>query len=263
MSKFFSKFLGVEWVNKYDWLPSLSFEHADAGGFYDELVSNDGWVGSFNWGDGNAFEDDFKRNDKDGNAPDWVDAQDFVYFTGHGSPWGFYFRQDVPDDSMIEADNYSGADQGDLRLGKHNLEWLALEVCETLKWEDVLDGHTYDVFDRWCGAFQGMHIMCSFTTVSDDLETPGRYFAACLDGRWMWEIFHLLLGFSLPLRVIDSWFVMTSLCQPDVYESAVLYADTEGTNTGEDFIHGHGYVSPDPVPGAANWFMWTWLPHQC
>jgi hypothetical protein len=254
-------YVGVEWINNYDWLPNLTHEHEDAGGFYDELVNHDGWTGKFNWGDGNAFEEDFKRTDKGGTDNYWVDAADFVYFTGHGSPWGFYFRKDVPDDSIVEADYYSGPDNGDLRVGDLNLEWLALEVCNTL--QNEADG--YSVFDRWEKAFQGLHIICSFTTTSLDLAEPGRYFASLCDGRWLTVIYGIpeSMYTRSPLKVIDAWFEMTSLTQPDWAESAVMYANTEGTDTQNDYIHGHGHVSPDPIPGAAGWFSWSWVPHAC
>jgi hypothetical protein len=259
------KEVGVEWVNNYNWLPHLTHEHEDAGGFYDELVNHDGWVGNFNWGDGNAWEEDFKRTDKGGTAPQWVDAADIVYFTGHGSPWGFYFRDDVPDDGQVESDHYSGPNNGDLRLGRIDLEWLALEVCNTLQLNADIGGTNYDVFDRWASAFQGLHTMCSFTTTSLDVAEPGRYFAAFLDGRWLSVVFGLpewLFGRS-PMKVIDAWFTMAAFTQPDWAESAVLYANTAGTDTQNDYIWDHGHVSPDPVPGAANWFSWTWVPHAC
>lgn len=255
--------VGVEWVNNYDWLNQLTHEHEDAGGFYNELVNHDGWVGRFNWGNSNAWEEDFKRTDKGGTANHWVDTVDFAYFTGHGSPWGFYFRSDVPDDSIVEADHYSGPDNGDMRLGMLDLEWLALEVCETLKLDATRGGSNYDVFDRWAKSFQGLHIICSFTTGSLDLRTPGSYFASLCDGRWPSVIFGLSFFPRIPLRVIDAWFEMATLTQPDWAQSAVLYANTQGTDTGNDRIHGHGYVSSDPVPGAANWFMWTWVSHWC
>jgi hypothetical protein len=146
-------------------------------------------------------------------------------------------------------------------MGRNNLEWLALEVCSTLAWEGDINGTIRNVFERWCSAFQGMHTLCSFTTVSSDLATPGRYFAALLDGRWMQEIFGIGWIGGSPFRVIDAWFLMTSIAQDDIFEAAVMWGDTEGTNTREDFIHGHGYVSPDPNPGG--WFMWTWWARGC
>jgi hypothetical protein len=251
--------VGVEWINAYDNLNPLTHEHEDAGGLYDELINHDGWTGVFNWGDGNAWEEDFKRADKGGTAGDWAERVDLAYFTGHGSPWGFYFRSDSPDDTHSESDHWSGPDNGDLRLGTGDLDWLALEVCNTLQYE----ASSRDVFDRWASAFQGLHTMLSFTTLSLDLPTPGRYFAAFCDGRWVEVIFGFPFFSASPLRVVDSWFLMGQFCQPDEYETAALFANTEGTDTGADYLHGHGYVSPDPRPGAANWFSWTWVPHTC
>jgi len=257
--------VGVEWINKYDCHNPLGCEHEDAGGFYHELVSHDGWTGKFNWGDSDAWEQDFTRPERGGDSNNWADACNFVYFTGHGSPWGFYFRCDVPHDDIVESDHYTGADNGDMRIGKKNLEWLALEVCNTLQMDASKNGKNYDVFDRWRKAFQGLHTICSFTTTSLDVCTPGKYFASLCDGRWPQVIFGFpsFLMQGSPFRVIDAWFMMTSLCQPDWAESAVLYANTEGTDTYNDHIHGHGYVSPKPQPGAANWFMWSWIPHKC
>jgi hypothetical protein len=85
------------------------------------------------------------------------------------------------------------------------------------------------------------------------------------DGRWLSVIFGIpdfLIG-RFPMRVIDAWFQMAILTQPDEYECAVLYANTQGTDTQNDHIHGHGHVSPDPIPGNANWFSWTWVPRRC
>lgn len=260
------KEVGVEWVNNYDCHNALTHEDEDAEGFYNELVDHDGWIGNFNWGDSNAWEEDFKRTDKGGAANIWVDAADFVYFTGHGSPFvAAYFRCDVPDDDRLEADHYSGPNNGDIRLGKQDLEWLALEVCNTLQLDATKSGTNYDVFDRWAEAFQGLHIVCSFTTTSLDLSTPGRYFASLCDGRWPTVIYGLPESWfgRFPIKIIDAWFEMTSLTQPDWCESAVLYANTEGTDTQNDYIWGRGHVSKDPVPGAANWFMWCWVPHAC
>ena len=82
--------VGVEWVNNYDWLNQLTHEHEDAGGFYDELVQHAGWIGSFNWGNGNAWEDDFKRTDKIRTAtppPGWTPSTSAAS-PGTGAPAG-------------------------------------------------------------------------------------------------------------------------------------------------------------------------------
>jgi hypothetical protein len=170
----------------------------------------------------------------------------------------------VPDDDLVEADNYSGPDNGDLRLGGDQLEWLALEVCSTLKLNAMRGDTNYNVFDRWRSAFQGMHIICSFTTGSLDLSTPGQYFASLLDGRWPTVIYGFPEWFMprWPLKVIDAWFEMTTLTQADDCESAVVYENSPGTDTHNDYIHGHGHVSADPVHGAIGTYR-VWVPHVC
>jgi Family of unknown function (DUF6345) len=259
--------IGVEWINNYNNLNQLTHEHEDAGGFYDELRFNDGATGLFNWGDSFAWEDDFKANARGGHADQWVETADIVYFTGHGSPSGFYFRSDTPDDSQVIGDfvTSSAGNDGDLRLGHGDLEWLCLEVCNTLQMDATYSGANRDVFDRWADAFDGLHAILSFTTTSYDLATPGRYFAAAMDGRWLNVVYGLPSWFfpgRYPMKVIDAWFFMAEICQPSGVEAAVLYANSPGTNTGADMLHDHGFVSPDPHRGES-WFSWTWIPHAC
>ncbi|RHA44387.1 DUF6345 domain-containing protein [Cellulomonas rhizosphaerae] len=257
--------IGVEWINAYNNLNALHHEHEDAGGFYDELRLHDGATGLFNWGDSAAWEDDFKANARGGHADQWVERADIVYFTGHGSPSGFYFRSDTPDDSQVRGDftSTSSGNDGDLRLGHNNIEWLALEVCNTLQMNANQQGANRDVFDRWADAFEGLHAILSFTTTSLDLANPGKVFAAAMDGRWISVAYGLPDWFGRsPMRVVDAWFWMAQFCQPSDVESAVLFANSQGTNTGADFLHGHGAVSPDPVRGQS-WFSWTWIPHAC
>jgi hypothetical protein len=106
-----------------------------------------------------------------------------------------------------------------------------------------------------------MHILCSFTTTSLDLSTPGRYFAAYLDGRWPAVIFGLPeSSFTrAPMKVIDAWFEMTSLTQPDWAEAAVLYVGKDGADPANDYIHGAGPVSADPYPHTYR----VWISHAC
>jgi len=255
--------VGVEWINDYDHLNTLTHEHTDAGGFYNELVDHDGWSGEFNWGNGDAWASDFISSGAGGDDTHWADDVDIVYFTGHGGPFGFYFKGDTGASPSVFADNFSadGAD-GNLRLGDRNLEWLALEVCNVLQWEAVRHGKTYNAFDRWRGTFQRLHTICSFTTVSLDLPEPGRYFAAYCDGRWLNVVYGFgFINTRFPLTVIDAWFQMTSITQPSQYEAAVMYAFNGDNNAYGDYIHGHGHVCADPQPGSGQGR--GWIPHQC
>ena len=71
---------GTSWIG-----PSggLGGSQANAKGFVDGLRA-DGWPINFNWGDPNAWESDWRRNDDT-----WVDAADFVFYTGHANMDGW------------------------------------------------------------------------------------------------------------------------------------------------------------------------------
>jgi Family of unknown function (DUF6345) len=90
----------------------LSGSQANAQGFMDGLIA-DGWLANFDWGDGNAWESDWRRNDDT-----WVDAADFV-----------------------------------------------------------------DVFARWDGAFDGLHIMLAYGAITLDNTDEGRKLDPVRTGR--------------------------------------------------------------------------------
>ena len=67
---------GTSWIGQ---LGGLGGSQQNAQGFVNQL-SAEGWPINFNWGDANAWETDWDAND-DG----YVDAADFVFYTGHAS----------------------------------------------------------------------------------------------------------------------------------------------------------------------------------
>ena len=93
--------IGVEWINNYNNLNQLTHEHEDAGGFYDELVNHDGWIGRLQLGRrqrlGGRLQSAAPKaaTPTSGSRPATSSTS-----PGHGSPCGFYFRSDTPDDSL-------------------------------------------------------------------------------------------------------------------------------------------------------------------
>jgi hypothetical protein len=75
---------GTSWIGQSG---GLTGSQANAQGFVDGLAA-DGWLINFNWGDANAWESDWRRNDDT-----WVDAADFVFYTGHASLDGWVLSQ--------------------------------------------------------------------------------------------------------------------------------------------------------------------------
>ena len=106
---------GTSWIGTSG---GLAGSHDNAKGFVDGLAA-DGWLVNFNWGDGNAWESDWRRNDDT-----WVDAADFVFYTGHANSDGWVLA--APDDSFLHFTETAGS--RDL-WGANNLEWAVIAAC--------------------------------------------------------------------------------------------------------------------------------------
>ena len=135
-------------------------------GFVDGLAA-DGWLINFNWGDANAWESDWRRNDDT-----WVDAADFVFYTGHASLDGWVLSQ--PDDgSLTSAEVGTGpGTPGDL-WGQQDLEWVVIAACGPLQ-DDILAPGGGDVLGRWDGAFDGLHSLMGYGAITFDTTEEGK-----------------------------------------------------------------------------------------
>jgi hypothetical protein len=159
--------VGVEWINKFP-APcaqnTLSYCDDTSVGFLDGMVSR-GHTAKFNWGNGNAFETDFRETSLGGNDGNWVDSVDFAHFSSHGGT----------DSNNIFRGRFAGqnaacawrSDQA--RYGNNfNLEYLILDTCNSL---DL----TRDIIAVWHNTFQGLRMIFGFTDlVSDSWWTGGR-----------------------------------------------------------------------------------------
>ncbi|MFW9851021.1 MAG: DUF6345 domain-containing protein, partial [Candidatus Thorarchaeota archaeon] len=171
--------VGIEWVGVTHPKP-LPNTKTNIEGFYNHM----GWIGGFsrefNWGEYNAWEQDFKYDAIGGDDSDWVDAVDFVYYQDHGGPNGVAFTSQMDDTGL----HYSEA-----RWGDGDLEYIVFDACSVLMWEHP--DEQVNVWDRWTPAFQGLHLMLSFATGSHNVKARGTQFASYLTQH------HTL---------IDSWF---------------------------------------------------------
>ena len=137
---------GTSWIGESG---GLGGSKDNAQGFVDEWRSA-GWKINFNWGDSNAWESDWRRNDDS-----WVDAADFVFYTGHANMNGWVLAN--PDDGFLDFSEIGNAPQspGDL-WGQNDLEWAIIAACGPLQ-DDILYPGGGDVLSRWDGIFDGMH----------------------------------------------------------------------------------------------------------
>lgn len=159
--------VGVEWINNFP-APctqnTLSYCDDTSVGFLNGMVSR-GHTASFNWGDSNAFETDFRDTSLGGDDGNWVDSVDFAHFSSHGSTSaanvfsGFFGSQQT---SCTWRSNQA-------RYGNNfNLEYLILDTCNSLEL-------TRDIIATWHGTFQRLHMIFGFTDlVSDSWWTGGR-----------------------------------------------------------------------------------------
>jgi hypothetical protein len=226
------KEVGIEWVNDYTVNP-LYNNDLNARGFRDELVA-DGWYPSFDCYDWWAWEEDFKfRNAPEGGTDfEWIDAVDFAFFSGHGYSIYIRFESSVDDYKFYFEDARWGGDAEGTPGEEGDLEWIVLDSCLALKW---YSWHTSSyVFDRWDQAFDGLHYVLGFDTECGDDSDRGRIFAQYMKQGWT-----IRLAWIRATQATEYW-----------AWGAYLRAERFNplTNTYEDHLPDHGYISPDPYP---------------
>ncbi len=220
-------FVGVEWCNLYHGAPGLadiSGTDASAQGFEAGIQGLPGWSSRFDWGNDNAWEEDFKVLTAPGGGTDsyWADNVHFAFFAGHGSSGAFYFGSQIDDHQMLASD---------ARWGDGILNWIALHACQTMR--------ANFEWDVWCDSFQGLHEMFGFHTNTEGSTPPlGSRFAFWSSFIWPW------IG-AFDLRT--AWRLACSECFDASVENAVIYANQGGTDTQNDHLTGFGHVSADPT----------------
>ena len=232
---------GTSWIGLSG---GLGGSQANAQGFVDGLAA-DGWLVNFNWGDANAWESDWRRNDDT-----WVDAADFVFYTGHASMNGWVLAS--PDDGSLDFSEVGAgaAAPGDL-WGQQDLEWTVIAACGPLQ-DELLAAGGGNVLNRWDGAFDGLHTLMGYGAITfDNTEEGKRIVKYARDGA--------------PL--IDAWFRTAREIQPgtngaaapdgpDVWVGA-MWVTKSGANPRSDHLWGHGSVSADPTSPTSLACMWT------
>ena len=196
--------VGVEYVNWYPGSGDLYGTDDDALGIYNELGAG-GWTKRFAYGNGSAWEQDWKATWRPGGGTEnvYVDTVDLAYFSGHGGPswdnlynrtlWGPVFGEggNAYDDSyLVPGDAYRAYGDGDL-------EWVAFSACQTVN----DDSAAY-----WANSMYGQHLLLGFKTNMLDVN-QGYWFAR-----------YIRLG-----RTINqAWWIATDITHPRGYVARVL-----------------------------------------
>ena len=228
---------GTSWIGMSG---GLSGSQNNAKGFVDGLAAA-GWSIRFNWGDANAWESDWRRNDDE-----WVDAVDFVFYTGHASMNGWTLAS--PDDGSLQYTETAGA--ADL-WGAQNLEWAVIAACGPLQDEALAKGGG-NALTRWRNAFDGLHLLLGYGAATSDTTEEGKRLIQYARG-----------GATL----MQAWFRTAQEIQsgkngykepdgPDVWAGAYYVGDASG-HTANDHLWGYGPVGPDIT--APTWRGCTWV----
>lgn len=239
------KEIGIEWVGLTGH-PPLGNTKTNIEGFYNWMGTIGGYNREFNYGEYAAWEQDFKYYDIGGTDNDWVDAVDWVYYQDHGNPDGIAFSSNHDDGGL----HYTEA-----RWGDGDLEWIVLDACSPLAWVNE-DG--VNVWERWTPALQGLHLILSFATGSNNVQTRGVRMG-------MYSTGYIFIN---KLSLVDAWFKACAETQDSNCLAAVLYASKSADpwhpqldDPINDHAHGFGYQCSDPTPGTFNWYVY--ITHQC
>jgi Family of unknown function (DUF6345) len=153
--------VGVEWVDTFHkdacQQHDLSYPDNQANGFYDHMGQH-GHTQVFDWGNDNAWEQDFRSPDFGGDSLDWSDNVNFCLVDDHGgndgSVFSFWFSKAV---------SHCSVDSTHMRLGRKNLKWLAALGCDA-----VLDTKAAHIIGLWGGPMQGVHICVGYVGTAAD-----------------------------------------------------------------------------------------------
>ncbi len=233
-------YVGVEWCNNYTatGLSNISGTDDSAKGFKNAIAAISGWSSRFDWGNGAAWEQDFKTAGAPGGGTDafWADNVHFAFFAGHGSSGRFWFGSTV-DDSEMRAQ--------DANWGDGILNWIVLHACQTMR--------ANFEWDVWCDAFVGLHQMFGFHTNTQGSNPPlGTRFA-------LWSKFRIWPMTDSLFTLREAWRIACQECYDSSREYSMIYAGQSGTDTANDHLPGFGFVSADP----SSPYFWVYSRGTC
>jgi hypothetical protein len=192
----------------------------------------------FSWLDANAWENDWKDPSRSGNDSGWVDDVDMAYWQGHGWPGGFSFSgcSAIDDASMTNADAL---------WGNRDSEWISLFTCLVLNYGS--SGSYW--WQRWGGAFDRLHQINSFDTVSYHSSQHGSIYANYLTKiPWLW--------WTSAMKVRTAWAYASIDDQPPQVTWATMgVISAGGWVNWNDYFWNQGSVGPD-VPASQVTSFW-------
>jgi hypothetical protein len=231
-----------------EWVTSLAGAQLNAGGFLAALDPKK-WQTNFNWGGAAALRSDWDQNDDT-----WVDAADFVFYAGHASQEGWHLSPGINVLLKYGVVRSPHDVTGD-RWGQQDLEWMIIAACGPLQDPRVTPGGTgritvtsatgaasaNSVFERWAPAFDGLHLLMGFASISYDSNAEGR----------------TVVKYAREGTLVAAWLRTAKELQPKGVWAAVMYAVGPNGSALNDHLWGvAGGVSPDFRPPTMLVVIW-------
>ncbi|CCH28297.1 DUF6345 domain-containing protein [Actinosynnema sp. NPDC047251] len=209
----------------------------DVNGFNNQFTSR-GIPVQYSWLDQNAWERDFKDPAFAGGWDQlYADDVDLSYWHGRGSPTGFSF-------AGCSSNTDTFLSNRDARWGNRDLEWISLFTASIL--QTSAGGQNWA--QRWGRAFNGLHQINSFETVSYHHASHGARYGN-----------YLLRNRPAPMKVRDAWAQASIDTQPPWVRWATMgpigYSWIANYN---DYFWNKGPVGPDTLPTVGFWRISGW-----
>ncbi|MCE7980529.1 MAG: hypothetical protein DYG89_05000 [Caldilinea sp. CFX5] len=176
------------------------------------------WSAPYAYGNTSAWESDWTTNEEI-----YIDNVDLAYFSGHGSPTGFYFGVG----GNTRNNDVAAAEDVQYRWGTKDNDWIGIAAC------NVLDD-PYANLQRWARAMNGTRLLMGMKTVMSDVD-----FGTALGWHMRW-------GNSMA----QAWFKATNEKLPTWQIARIVGEETYNYN---DQWHHHD----DFQPVDDDFFWWT------
>jgi len=201
--------------NENVYLMARGFWNELKGSNQDESVIWTDWQGSTDIIDySSAYESHWTSN-----ANQWVERGDFAYFSGHGTPNVFWFR------NFTES-----ADASRISLGSGRTKWAVIDSCLSLD---------YSSWENWNPSFNGLHMLLGWNTTTvpsfdSNAEGRGFVFAKLMKGSY-------LIPAVSQMKIIDAWEwagKYTWGIEPTTSDHDIFNAAIYDTNCRDDYLPG-------------------------
>ncbi|MBN1148647.1 MAG: hypothetical protein JXA78_15415 [Anaerolineales bacterium] len=246
--------IGVEWVGLTA-NPPLIDSSAKITRFLGRLDTNISVT--FNWGEQDAWERDFRDFTKTiwfsphGDDNRWVDNVDLAFFSGHGDPNGPVFS------SNLDARNFSPSSA---LWGDRDLEWIVFSACNVLS-GGSMGSYRADAVARWKEAFAGLHMILGYASPTAEDAEEGWHFANYMLGS---------PAYGKPAyKIRHAWVLAANDTQKSpisensspgarlvpVYSAVMFPVRNDYVTNMNEYFHGKGYVGPDIQSSETRYFM--------